>query len=65
MRGIEAFKGDACDGLPLRKMHLYEVRPRKDRRGFDLINANLARTKTRTVLRIVDRLIFLRENGAV
>ncbi len=38
MRGIEAFKGDACDGLPLKKMHLYEVRPRRDKRGVDLIS---------------------------
>ena len=35
---IEAFKGDACDGCPQRKMHVYEVRPRKDRRGADLIS---------------------------
>ena len=38
MRGSEAFKGDACDGLPLRKMHVYEVRPRSDKRGVDLIS---------------------------
>ena len=29
--GIEAFKGNACDGCP-------EVRPRKDHRGVDLIS---------------------------
>jgi len=37
VRGIEAFKGDACDGLPLRKMHLYEVRPRKIGEVFDTL----------------------------
>jgi len=41
VRGIEAFKGDACDGLPLRKMHLYEVRLRKDHRGVDVISEAL------------------------
>ena len=36
--GIEALKGDACDELPLVQCTLTKIRPRKDKRGVDLIS---------------------------